>query len=123
LADNHASWLASRSAGGAGDGRHRRRLIDLPQTDVRGPRLIESRDLMLASDRSRSAFFTAGVAATAFATIALELLLTRIYSVTMYYHFAFMVISLALLGLAASPSSSRSAPCSRSTSRCRARSG
>jgi predicted membrane-bound spermidine synthase len=40
------------------------------------------------------------VALASFSTIALELLLTRIYSVTMYYHFAFMVISLALLGLA-----------------------
>src|SRR5258707_12087669 len=39
---------------------------------------------------------------SAFATIALELALTRIYSVTMYYHFAYMVISLALLGLAIS---------------------
>jgi predicted membrane-bound spermidine synthase len=45
--------------------------------------------------------FPFGVALASFATIALELLLTRIYSVTMYYHFAFMVISLALLGLAA----------------------
>ena len=44
--------------------------------------------------------FPFGVALASFATIALELLLTRIYSVTMYYHFAFMVISLALLGLA-----------------------
>lgn len=58
------------------------------------------RGLMLASERARRAAFTVGVAATAFATIAVELLLTRIYSVTMYYHFAFMVISLALLGLA-----------------------
>jgi spermidine synthase len=55
---------------------------------------------MLASDRARRTSFALGVAATAFATIALELLLTRIYSVTMYYHFAFMVIALALLGLA-----------------------
>ncbi len=52
------------------------------------------------SERARRHAFSFGVAATAFATIALELLLTRIYSVTMYYHFAFMVISLALLGLA-----------------------
>jgi hypothetical protein len=43
-----------------------------------------------------------GVALASFVTIALELLLTRIYSVTLYYHFAFMVISLALLGLAVS---------------------
>ena len=45
-------------------------------------------------------WFPAGVGLASFATVALELLLTRIYSVTMYYHFAFMIISLALLGLA-----------------------
>jgi hypothetical protein len=47
-------------------------------------------------------FLSFGVAVSSFATIALELALTRIYSVTMYYHFAYMVISLALLGLAIS---------------------
>lgn len=56
--------------------------------------------MLLASESGRRHAFSFGVALTAFATIALELLLTRIYSVTMYYHFAFMVISLALLGLA-----------------------
>jgi len=56
--------------------------------------------MLLASESARRHAFSFGVALTAFATIALELLLTRIYSVTMYYHFAFMVISLALLGLA-----------------------
>ncbi len=40
------------------------------------------------------------VAAASMATVALELALTRIYSVTMYYHFAFLAISIALLGLA-----------------------
>src|SRR5882724_10509380 len=50
----------------------------------------------------RSRLFALGVALASFATIALELMLTRIYSVTMYYHFAYMVISLALLGLAVS---------------------
>lgn len=33
------------------------------------------------------------------ATLLVELLLTRIFSVTLYYHFAFMVISIALFGL------------------------
>ena len=41
----------------------------------------------------------AGVALATLATLLLELLLTRIFSVTLYYHFAFMVISLALFGL------------------------
>jgi SAM-dependent methyltransferase len=46
--------------------------------------------------------FPIAVGLVSFATIAVELLLTRIYSVTLYYHFAFMVISLAMLGLAVS---------------------
>ena len=41
----------------------------------------------------------AGVGIVTLATLLLELLLTRIFSVTLYYHFAFMVISLALFGL------------------------
>jgi len=41
----------------------------------------------------------AGVGVVTLATLLLELLLTRIFSVTLYYHFAFMVISLALFGL------------------------
>ena len=44
--------------------------------------------------------FSLAVGLATFSTIAVELMLTRIFSVTMYYHFAFMVISLALLGLA-----------------------
>lgn len=40
-----------------------------------------------------------GVAFTTLATLILELSLTRIYSVVFYYHFAFLVISIALFGL------------------------
>lgn len=40
-----------------------------------------------------------GVFAVTLATLLIELLLTRIFSVTLYYHFAFMVISVALFGL------------------------
>jgi spermidine synthase len=40
-----------------------------------------------------------GVGAVTLATLLIELTLTRIYSVTLYYHFAFMVISVALFGL------------------------
>jgi len=43
-----------------------------------------------------------GVALITLATLLLELLLTRIFSVTLSYHFAFMVISLALFGLGVS---------------------
>jgi hypothetical protein len=41
----------------------------------------------------------AGVGLITLATLLLELLLTRIFSVSLSYHFAFMVISLALFGL------------------------
>ena len=35
------------------------------------------------------------------ASLAFEVLLTRIFSITLWYHFAFMVISIAMLGFAA----------------------
>ncbi len=38
----------------------------------------------------------------AMATLAYEVLLTRIFSVTLWYHFGFLAISMALLGTAAS---------------------
>src|SRR6187397_1206497 len=43
-----------------------------------------------------------GVALVAGSLLMTELSLTRIFSVTMYYHFAFMAISIALFGLSAS---------------------
>src|SRR3954464_11770341 len=43
-----------------------------------------------------------GIAAVSAALLMTELSLTRIFSVTMYYHFAFMAISIALFGLSAS---------------------
>ncbi len=46
--------------------------------------------------------FCLGVGLTSGASIALNLLFTRIFSVTMYYHFAFLLVSLALLGIAVS---------------------
>ncbi|OFW05910.1 MAG: hypothetical protein A3I61_06425 [Acidobacteria bacterium RIFCSPLOWO2_02_FULL_68_18] len=44
----------------------------------------------------------AGVGAVSAAILMTELALTRIFSVTMYYHFAFLAISIALFGLSAS---------------------
>jgi len=41
----------------------------------------------------------AGVCLTALATMMLEILITRIFSVTMWYHFAFVAISLAMFGM------------------------
>src|SRR5512140_3100463 len=43
----------------------------------------------------------AGVFCTALATLLCELALTRLFSVILFYHFAFMAISVALLGLGA----------------------
>lgn len=43
-----------------------------------------------------------GIFLTALATLVWEILITRIFSATMYYHFVFMSISLAMLGFACS---------------------
>jgi hypothetical protein len=48
-----------------------------------------------------SRFTYAGLFLTTLSLLQLELFLTRIFSVTMWYHFAFMAISLAMFGLAA----------------------
>ena len=53
-----------------------------------------------SSDANRGTL--AGVAAVSAALLMTELALTRIFSVTMYYHFAFLAISIALFGLSAS---------------------
>ena len=44
----------------------------------------------------------AGIALVSATLLMTELALTRIFSVTMYYHFAFLAISIALFGLSAS---------------------
>ena len=43
----------------------------------------------------------AGVALASFSALLLELALTRLFSVVLFYHFAFLAISIALLGLGA----------------------
>ena len=50
---------------------------------------------------SRSRVF-AGVGLVSLCVLMLQLALTRLFSATMYYHFAFLAISLALLGSGAS---------------------
>src|SRR5271156_2940187 len=42
-----------------------------------------------------------GVAASSCGALLLELALTRLFSVVLFYHFAFLAISIALLGLGA----------------------
>lgn len=49
----------------------------------------------------RQRFLLLGVLLTTLVTLALEIVLTRIFSVTMWYHFAFLTISIALMGSAA----------------------
>src|SRR5207302_421230 len=49
----------------------------------------------------REARLLLGLALTSFAGLLLELALTRLFSVVLFYHFAFLAISLALLGLGA----------------------
>lgn len=46
--------------------------------------------------------FDSGIFLISFAVLLLELLLTRIFSVTLYYHLSFMVVSLAMLGVGGS---------------------
>ena len=43
----------------------------------------------------------AAISLTSFSTLLLELALTRLFSVVLFYHFAFLAISVALLGLGA----------------------
>src|SRR5882757_11181251 len=42
-----------------------------------------------------------GMALCSFSALLLELALTRLFSVVLFYHFAFLAISIALLGLGA----------------------
>jgi len=58
-----------------------------------------------AFTRGRFVRTLAGVASIAGAILMIELALTRIFSVTMYYHFAFLAISIALGGTAYATSS------------------
>ncbi|PYX33174.1 MAG: hypothetical protein DMG80_06960 [Acidobacteria bacterium] len=46
-------------------------------------------------------FLLAAIALTSFSALLLELALTRLFSVVLFYHFAFLAISVALLGLGA----------------------
>src|ERR1700729_4373288 len=58
---------------------------------------IISSDLPAETGHERA--LLAGVALSSFAALLLELALTRLFSVVLFYHFAFLAISIALLGL------------------------
>jgi spermidine synthase len=51
------------------------------------------------AEKSPERALLAGVALSSFAALLLELALTRLFSVLLFYHFAFLAISIALLGL------------------------
>ena len=51
--------------------------------------------------RQSSKTMLAGVLLMSLASLLLELSLTRLFSVILFYHFAFLAISIALLGLGA----------------------
>jgi len=53
------------------------------------------------SDQAPSRAMLFGIALCSFAALLLELALTRLFSVVLFYHFAFLAISIALLGLGA----------------------
>lgn len=52
-------------------------------------------------DRLHERTLVAGIALASFSALLLELSLTRLFSVVLFYHFAFLAISIALLGLGA----------------------
>src|ERR1700688_2771578 len=53
----------------------------------------------LPAEKSPERRLLAGIALASFAALLLELSLTRLFSVVLFYHFAFLAISIALLGL------------------------
>lgn len=63
----------------------------MPQTLGAEPQTIHS--------SSSLRLYVGGVALTSFGALLLELALTRLFSVVLFYHFAFLAISIALLGL------------------------
>ena len=54
-----------------------------------------------ATGTTRNRALLAGIGLSSFAALLLELALTRLFSVVLFYHFAFLAISIALLGLGA----------------------
>jgi spermidine synthase len=63
------------------------------------PVISEAPTRLEKTDKSRDRALLAGVVISSFAALLLELALTRLFSVVLFYHFAFLAISIALLGL------------------------
>jgi len=64
------------------------------------PRLLK-RDRTEAGDVARARLY-AGIFFFSFSALSYEIILTRLFSISLWYHFAFMVISIAMLGIGAS---------------------
>ena len=75
------------------------RLVPAVHPSLRRPPLVA---LGPSPDRSSPRLLGPALAFTTAALLMLEVALTRILSVVMWYHFAFFTISVALFGLAAS---------------------
>src|SRR5258707_11842271 len=56
-------------------------------------------DLAISRSQTVSRTVVLGVALVSFASLLLEISMTRLFSVVLFYHFAFFAISVALLGL------------------------
>src|SRR5438874_5182504 len=54
-----------------------------------------------SSQQVSGSVLLAGIGLSSFSALLLELSLTRLFSVVLFYHFAFLAISIALLGLGA----------------------
>jgi hypothetical protein len=65
------------------------------------PETLQVPELVLASAPAAPRQLVAAIALVSFASLLLELSLTRLFSVVLFYHFAFLAISVALLGLGA----------------------
>jgi spermidine synthase len=65
--------------------------------------ISESLDVVPATSPEKAHYraLLAGLALSSFSALLLELALTRLFSVVLFYHFAFLAISIALLGLGA----------------------
>ncbi len=63
--------------------------------------IIEAAPAVPSSTEIPERTLLAGLGLTSFAALLLELALTRLFSVVLFYHFAFLAISIALLGLGA----------------------
>ena len=63
--------------------------------------ILESPKSVEETAVTRQSTLLAGVGLSSFSALLLELALTRLFSVVLFYHFAFLAISIALLGLGA----------------------